>query len=70
MHTSDFESDQTMDSSVAHSNKWRRRGLERRQTGQKSADYVEKRSSGDRRRHLLQQVSKVIFPRGKDGYGF
>lgn len=54
--------------------KWRRRGADRRapiaELQENPDGYVEKRTSGDRRRHILERVSKIIFPRGKDGYGY
>lgn len=54
--------------------KWRRRVADRRTQATErlleSNGFVEKRTSGDRRRHILERVSKVIFPRGKDGYGY
>jgi hypothetical protein len=65
------ENDHThTDPALSGGAKWRRRGDERRGSKRESSDYIEKRSSGDRRTHLLKQVSKIIFPRGKDGYGY
>jgi hypothetical protein len=58
------------DPSVFDNLKWRRRGTDRRAEhldGPRGEDrYAEKRSVGDRRRHLMEVISKIIFPRLND----
>lgn len=59
-----------VDLSVFQNLKWRRRGIDRRLSESCSPAendaYVEKRCAGDRRHHLLDMISKIIFPRLKD----
>lgn len=56
--------------SVFDTLKWRRRGTDRRSVDLDESrvgdGYAENRSLGDRRRHLMDVISKIIFPRIKD----
>ncbi|GAB6093826.1 hypothetical protein JCM14469_00780 [Desulfatiferula olefinivorans] len=57
-------------SSVFDNLKWRRRGTDRRSARLDAppgaGDHVEKRCVGDRRRSLMDVISKIIFPRLND----
>ncbi|MBU1169218.1 MAG: hypothetical protein KKD44_06610 [Proteobacteria bacterium] len=72
MQTTHYKNTTPDTTSSLHPTKWRRRGKERRLTADGSSksqsDYSEKRTSSDRRFHFLEFFSKIIFPRGHDGF--